>query len=194
MNRAPATDLTSLLRAWSAGDEEALEQLTPLVYGQLHGLAQRYMARESPGHVLQSTALINEAYLRLSNLKGIDWQDRSHFFTTCARLMRRILTDYARSRLYLKREGNVPHVPWTDRTAGAERPVADLVALDHALDALAALDARKSHVVQLRFFAGLSLDETARALGVSRDTVKRDWIFAKHWLLRELGRGPDRGN
>jgi RNA polymerase sigma-70 factor, ECF subfamily len=194
MNGAPANDLTSLLRAWSAGDDQALEQLTPLVYGQLHRLAQSYMAGERPDHLLQDTALINEAYLRLSHLKGVDWQDRGHFFTTCARLMRRILIDYARSRLYLKREGNAQRVAWTEQIVGAVCPTVDLVALDHALDSLAALDARKSQVVHLRFFAGLSLDETAGALGVSRDTVKRDWIFAKHWLLCELGRGRNSGN
>jgi len=186
MNAPVEAQITLLLRAWSQGEDQALEELTPLVYRELYRLAQSQMAREKPGHVLQNTALVNEFYLRLSKLRGIDWQDRTHFFAMSARLMRRILTDVARSRLYQKRGGAVQHVPLNEALVSGRTPEVDLLALDRALEDLAAIDERKSRVVELRFFGGLSVEETAEALGISEDTVKRDWKFAKHWLLCAL--------
>jgi RNA polymerase sigma-70 factor, ECF subfamily len=186
MNAPSEAQITLLLRAWSQGEDQALEELTPLVYQELYRLAQRQMAREKPGHVLQNTALVNEFYLRLTKLRGMDWQDRTHFFAVSARLMRRILTDLARSRLYQKRGGAIQHVPLNEAFVGGRKPEVDLVALDRALEDLAAIDERKSRVVELRFFGGLSVEETAEALCISEDTVKRDWKFAKHWLLCEL--------
>jgi RNA polymerase sigma-70 factor, ECF subfamily len=186
MNAPSRAQITLLLRAWSQGEDQALEHLTPLVYRELYRLAQRHMAREKPGHVLQNTALVNEFYLHLGKLRGIDWHDRTHFFAVSARLMRRILTDLARSRLYQKRGGSIQHVALNEACVASPKPELDLVALDQALEDLAAIDERKSRVVELRFFGGLSLEETAKALSISEDTVKRDWKFAKHWLLCEL--------
>jgi RNA polymerase sigma-70 factor (ECF subfamily) len=187
MDAPCATQITLLLRAWSKGEDQALDELTPLVYRELYRSAQRQMAREKLGHVLQNTALVNEFYLRLAKLRGIEWQDRAHFFAVSARMMRRILTDYARSRLYQKRGGAVQHVPFNEAFAAANpQPDFDLIAVDKALKNLAAVDARKSQVVELRFFGGFSVEETAEALHVSTDTVKRDWMFSKHWLLCEL--------
>ncbi len=186
----PSThEVTRLLKAWSVGNEEALEKLTPLVYRQLHQIAQRYMAGERPGHTLQTTALVNEAYLRLVDCEKVNWQDRAHFFAVSAQLMRRILIDFARSRGYLKRGGAVPHVPLEEAPSVCNEPDVNLVALDDALKALAAVDERKSKVVELKFFGGLSVEETAEVLRVSSDTVIRDWRLAKIWLLRELSRG-----
>ena len=181
-------DVTSLLKAWSGGDEQALEKLTPLVHRQLHHIAQRYMAGERPGHTLQTTALVNEAYLRLVDCTQVNWHDRAHFFAVSANLMRRILIDFARSRGYLKRGGAVVHVALDDAPSLCNEPDVNLVALDDALKALAAVDERKSKVVELRFFGGLSVEETAEVLRISSDTVLRDWQFAKLWLLRELNR------
>jgi RNA polymerase sigma factor (TIGR02999 family) len=181
-----AHEITRLLRAWSAGDRHALEELTPLVYTELHRAAQRYMSRERVDHTLQATALIDEVYIRLVDCEGVSWQDRNHFFAVCARLMRRILTDFARSRHYLKRGGGAKPITFDENIHVTPEPDEDLVALDHALEGLSAVDKRKSDVVELRFFGGLSVKDTAEVLGVSEETVKRDWRLAKLWLLREM--------
>ncbi len=162
------------------------EQLIPIVHDELRRLARRQMAGERPGHVLQPTALVNEAYVRLVNLKKMRWQNRAHFFAMSARLMRRILVDFARSRDYQKRGGGVQPVSFAESLAVADERPLDVVALDDALVALEAVDERKSRVVELRFFGGLSVEETAEVLKISCETVKRDWKFAKNWLLREL--------
>jgi RNA polymerase sigma-70 factor (ECF subfamily) len=182
--------VTALLLAWGRGDDSALERLMPLVHDELRRLARRLMRDERPGHTLQTAALVNEAYLRLVDASRVRWQDRAHFFALCARLMRRILVDHARSRNYQKRGGGLRHVSLHDDLVGPGERATDLVALDDALETLARSDPRKSRVVELRFFAGLSVEETAEALDVSPETVMRDWKFAKVWLLRELrGRG-----
>jgi RNA polymerase sigma-70 factor, ECF subfamily len=183
----PSThDVTELLKAWTAGDERALEKLTPLVYSQLHQVAQRCMAGERAGHTLQTTALVNEAYLRLVDCAKVKWQDRAHFFAISAQLMRRILIDFARSRCYQKRGGAAVHMSLEEAPWVSNEPDANLLALDDALTALAAMDQRKSKVVELRFFGGLSVDEVAEVLGVSGDTVLRDWNFSRAWLVRQL--------
>jgi RNA polymerase sigma factor (TIGR02999 family) len=179
-------EVTRLLKAWSAGDKDALEKLTPLVYRQLHLVAQRYMAGERSGHTLQTTALVNEVYLRLVDCGKVNWQDRAHFFAVSAQLMRRILIDFARSRGYLKRGGAVPHISLEEAPSVCNEPDVNLVALDDALKTLAAVDERKGKVVELKFFGGLSVEETAEVLRVSSDTVMRDWRLAKIWLVREL--------
>lgn len=176
-----------MLKAWSGGEQEALEQLVPLVYHELHRLAHRYMAGERHGHTLQPTALVHEAYQRLVDLQNVNWQNRAHFFAVSAQVMRRILVDYARSRRYGKRGGELRHIALNEAVAVFRDRRNDVVALDDALCALAGVDARKAHVVELRFFGGLSIDETAEVLHVSADTVLRDWRLAKVWLLRELG-------
>jgi RNA polymerase sigma-70 factor, ECF subfamily len=185
-------DVTQLLRAWGDGNREALEQLTPLVYAELHKSAKRYMARENPGHTLQATALINEVYLRLVDINQITWQNRAHFFGVCANIMRRILTDFARSRHYLKRGGQVARITLDEAVLPSSSRAPDLLALDASLNRLAQVDPRKAQVVELRFFAGLSVQETAAVLGVSVETVMRDWAFAKIWLLRQLNEGIPR--
>jgi RNA polymerase sigma factor (TIGR02999 family) len=183
----PSThEITELLRARSGGDQEALEKLTPLVYAELRRAAHRYMARERPDDTLQTSALVNEIYMRLVDAQQVNWQDRAHFFGVCARLMRRVLTDFARSRGYLKRGGRSLHVALDESLVVSPEPRADLVALDEALNAFAAIDPRKSQVVELRFFGGLSVEETAEVLKVSPDTVKRDWKLARVWLLGEM--------
>ena len=179
-------EVTQLLKAWSRGDEQALERLTPMVYRQLHHIAQRYMWGERSGHTLQTTALVNEAYLRLVDCGQVNWQDRAHFFAVSAQLMRRILIDFARARGYVKRGGAVPHISLDEVPSVCNEPDVNLVALDDALNALSAVDERKSKVVELRFFGGLSVEETADVLRISSDTVIRDWRLAKIWLLREL--------
>lgn len=179
-------EVTQLLRAWGEGDGGALERLTPLVEKELHRLAHRYMSREKPGHTLQTTALVNEAYLRLVDVQEVRWQDRAHFFAMSARMMRRILTDFARSRNYQKRGGAALHVSFDEALAVSQEQDAEIVAIDDALSELAALDPRKGQVVELRFFGGLSVEETAEVLKVSPETVKRDWRFAKSWLHRVL--------
>ncbi len=183
--KPPIGEVSGLLRAWGDGDRGALDRLTPIVYDELRRLASHYMRGERPGHSLQATALVNEAYMRLVDYKGMQWQNRAHFFAVSAQLMRRILVDHAR-RHNMKRGGGVQHVS-LDETAivGGDR-AADLVALDDALDALARLDSRKVQVVELRFFGGLSVEETAEVLKVSSVTVMRDWSTAKAWLYREL--------
>ena len=181
-----AGEITQLLQSWSAGDASALERLTPLVYNELHRTAERFMAQEHPGHILQATALIDEVYVRLVDCGRVTWQDRNHFFAVCARLMRRILTDLARSRCYRKRGGDLQRITFDEDLTISSQPTADLVALDDALTALAAVEKRKSDVVELRFFGGLSIKEAAAVLGVSDETVRRDWRLAKLWLLREM--------
>jgi RNA polymerase sigma factor (TIGR02999 family) len=178
--------VTELLRAWGGGDDGALEQLTPLVEAELRRLARGYMRGERRGHTLQTTALINEAFLRLTDARRVRWQDRAHFLGISARLMRRVLVDHARSRGSRKRWGGAERVTLNEGLATAMEPAVDVVALDRALEALAANDVRKSRVIELRFFGGLSVEETAEVLHVSPDTVKRDWRLAKLWLLREL--------
>ncbi len=179
-------ELTRLLLAWNAGDEAALEKLVPQVYQELRRLARRQMMRERPGHTLQTTALINEAYLRLVDLRNVQWQNRAHFFALCARLMRRILVDFARSRQYAKRGGGERPVSLDESLVVSPVHSTDLVAADDALKALTKVDARKAQVVELRFFGGLTVEETAEVLKVSPETVRRDWRLAKAWLLREL--------
>jgi RNA polymerase sigma-70 factor (ECF subfamily) len=179
-------NVTQLLRAWGDGDRSALDQLTPLVYAELKKSARRYMARENPGHTLQSTALINEVYLRLVDVKQVTWQNRAHFLGVCARMMRHILTDFARSRHYQKRGGDAAHITFDDGLIPATQRPPDLVALDEALNLLAQMDARKGQVVELRFFGGLTVQETAEVLHISAETVMRDWGFAKSWLLHHL--------
>jgi RNA polymerase sigma factor (TIGR02999 family) len=188
----PSIEVTQLLKAWGHGDEGALGRLIPVVQQELHRLAHFYMSREKPDHTLQTTALVNEVYLRLVDIAQVSWQDRAHFFAIAARIMRRILTDFARSRNYQKRGGAVLHVPFEEALAVSKERDAEIIALDEALVALAAVDARKSQVVELRFFGGLSVEETAEVLKVSPETVKRDWRFAKSWLHRVLSR--ERGN
>jgi RNA polymerase sigma factor (TIGR02999 family) len=178
--------VTELLRAWGDGDDGALERLTPLVEAELRRLARGYMRRERRDHTLQATALVNEAFLRLTDARSVRWQDRAHFLGISARLMRRVLVDYARSRGYHKRGGGLQRVTLDEALVTSPEPALDVVALDCALEALAAVDARKSRVIELRFFGGLSVEETAEVLHVSSDTVKRDWRLAKLWLLREL--------
>jgi len=181
-------DVTGLLVAWSAGDASALEQLLPIVHAELRRLARRLMRGERGGHTLQTTALVNEAYMRLVDLSRVQWQDRAHFFAMSARLMRRVLVDHARTRTYQKRGGGARPISLDEALVVAPERGADLVALDDALVALAAVDARKSRVVEMRFFGGLTVEETAAALDVSVETVARDWRFAKTWLLREIDR------
>ena len=179
-------DVTGLLVAWGRGDESVLDELMPIVHGELRRLARRLMRGERGNHTLQTTAVVNEAYLRLVDLNRVRWQDRAHFFAISARLMRRILVDHARSRKYLKRGGLLRRVSLNEALIVSGERGTDLVALDDALVALAAVDPRKSQVVELRFFGGLSIEETAEALHVSGETVVRDWRFARAWLRREL--------
>jgi len=186
MREPPSHDVTHLLQAWSEGDQGALDQLMPLVYNELHRLAERYMAGERPGHTLQTTALVNEAYLRLVDVKQVSWQNRAHFFAVSAQFMRRILVEFARSRHALKRGAEAPPVSLDEAGEVSLERAADLVALDDALKALAAMDPRRSRVVELRYFGGLSVEETAEVLKVSANTVMHDWKLAKAWLLREL--------
>ena len=181
-------EVTDLLLAWGQGDESALERLIPLVQAELHRLAHHYMGQERPGHLLQTTALVNEAYLRLVDASRVQWQNRAHFFAVSAQLMRRVLVDAARTRHYQKRGGGAQQVSLDEAMIVSRERGAELIALDEALDTLAASDGRASRVVELRFFGGLSIDETAEALKISPETVKRDWSFAKAWLLRELNK------
>jgi len=181
-------DVTGLLVAWGAGDESALDRLLPIVYGELRHVARRLMRGERGEHTLQTTALVNEAYLRLIDLSRVRWQDRAHFFAMSARLMRRILVDHARARRYAKRGGGRRPISLDEALVVAPERGTDLIAVDDALKALAVVDLRKSRVVEMRFFGGLTAEETATALGVSAVTVMRDWRLARTWLLRELGR------
>jgi len=181
-----------LLRAWGDGDKGALDRLTPIVYDELHRLARHYMKRERPGHSLQTTALVNEAYIRLVDYKRMQWQNRAHFFAVSAQLMRRILVEHAR-RHNLKRGGGVPHVSLEETAMVGIDRAANMVALDDAMDQLARLDPRKVQVVEMRFFGGLSVEETAEVLKVSPVTVMRDWSTAKAWLYREMAGGTTNG-
>jgi RNA polymerase sigma-70 factor, ECF subfamily len=190
-------EVTQLLRAWGAGDKQALDQLAPVVERELHRLAHRFMAREDPDHTLQTTALVNEVYLRLIDIQAVSWQDRAHFFAISARMMRRVLTDFARARSYQKRGGGALQVSLDEGLALAPEKDADILALDEALNRFAALFPRQAEVVELRFFGGLEVEETAEALKISPVTVKRDWRFAKAWLMRAVngqeGEGSDDG-
>lgn len=184
-------EITRLLVAWGDGDEAALEQLTPLVHEELHRLAHHYMGGERAGHTLQTTALVNEAYVRLIDWKNVRWQSRAHFFGVSAQLMRRILVDFARTRGYQKRGGGALAVSLTEATFVSDDKGTDLVELDEALQSLAKLNERQSKVVELRFFGGLSVEETAEVLKVSSGTVERDWSLARAWLHRELVANPE---
>ena len=188
MSEDSRNDISELLVAWGGGDEAALERLMPLVYDELKRLAHRYMRGERVGHTLQTTALVNEAYLRLAKWKDVHWQNRAQFFAVSAQMMRRILVDFARERQYQKRGGGALQVSLSEAAAFAGGPETDLVALDEALTALAKFDLRKAQMVEMRFFGGLSIAEVAEVLKVSEETVNRDWRLAKVWLLRELGR------
>jgi RNA polymerase sigma factor (TIGR02999 family) len=186
MMTSSSHNLTQLLMAWSAGDQGALETLTPLVYSELHRLAQHYLNGERAGHTLQTSALVNEAYMRLIDWKEVRWQNRAHFFGVCAKLMRNILVDYARHRRYQKRGGDVIKVALEEAEGVAQAGETDLVALDAALQKLAQIDERKSRVIELRFFGGLSVKETAEVLQVSEETVMRDWRLSRAWLFEEM--------
>jgi RNA polymerase sigma-70 factor (ECF subfamily) len=186
-------EVTGLLQAWGRGDEAALAKLVPLVYRELRQAARRYMAGERTGHLLQTTALVNETYLQLVGVRKVSWQNRAHFLAICAQLMRRILTEFARSRGFQKRSGKVNRVTFSDALLIAPQSDTDFAALDAAMKKLAAVDERKSRVVEMRFFGGLSVQESADVLKVSQDTVMRDWKMAKAWLLRELNGERHRG-
>jgi RNA polymerase sigma factor (TIGR02999 family) len=189
MSEHSPKEVTQLLNAWRGGDEEALNRLIPLIHEELHRLAHIYMLRERRGHTLQTTALVNEAYIRLVDANQVPFQNRTHFFAVSANLMRRILVDFARSRGYQKRGGDAVRVELDDARIPAANLGADVVALDDALNALATIDERGAKVVELRFFGGLSEEETAEALGISLRTVQRDWALAKAWLLRDMKPG-----
>jgi RNA polymerase sigma factor (TIGR02999 family) len=182
-------DITGLLLAWGGGNQDAFDQLVPVVYDELRRIARRYINREAAGHALQPTALVHEAYLRLIDASQVQWHNRAHFFGVSANLMRRILVDYARSHNYLKRGGHVQHLALDGETLLSPERTPDLIELDEALQRLADIDARKSRVVELRFFGGLTTGETAEVLQLSERTVQSDWSFAKSWLLRELTTG-----
>jgi len=188
----PEADVSTLLRAWSDGDQSALDKLAPIVYDELRRLAGHYLSRERSGHSLQATALVNEAYLRLVDYKRMRWENRAHFFAVSAQLMRRILVDHAR-RHNLKRGGGVQHIALEDTAVVGGGRAENLVVLDDAMQALARIDPRKAQVVELRFFGGLSVEETAEVLKVSPVTVMRDWNTARAWLLREMGGGAHDG-
>jgi RNA polymerase sigma factor (TIGR02999 family) len=181
-----SSNVTQMLQKWGNGDREAFDKLLPIVYEELRRQAARYLRRERPGHTLQTTALIHEAYLRLIDQRSVRWQNRAHFFAISAQLMRRILVDHARSRQAAKRGGSNIKLPLEEEMIASAGREVDMVALDEALERLAAMDPQQSRVVELRFFSGLSVDETAEVLGVSTRTVKRDWNVAKAWLRREI--------
>jgi RNA polymerase sigma factor (TIGR02999 family) len=184
-------DVTKLLLAWSQGDSSALEQLTPVVYRELHRLARHYIGQERPGHTLQTTALVNEAYLRLVDVNRMHWNNRAHFFAVSAQVMRRILVEFARRRHREKRGGEAARLSLDEAITVSVERGPDLLALDDALRTMAAMDPRMSQVVELRFFGGLTVEETSEVLKISPETVMRDWKSAKVWLLRELSAGHD---
>lgn len=188
MIQASPEEVTGLLRAWSNGDESALESLIPLVYAELHRLARQYMRREQAGHTLQTSALVNEAYLRLVDARSVQWQSRAHFFAVSATIMRRILVDFARARRKLKRGGGAQRISLDDSLTISDERGVDLISLDEALSKLAALNDRQCKVVELRYFAGLSENEIAEALKISPRTVRSDWNVARTWLYHELSR------
>lgn len=189
MGETPQGELTRLLHAWSDGDADALEQLTPLVYAELRRLAARYMDRERSDHTLQPSALVNEAYLRLVDARGVQWQNRAHFFAVSAQMMRRILVDFARSRRNVKRGAGAQRISLDNVDVRAPERSVDLLALDEAMERLAGLSPRQSRVVELRYFGGLTEEEVARVLSVSSRTVRHEWGLARAWLYRELSRG-----
>jgi len=191
MMTQPPTDVTQLLVAWGDGDQNARDQLMPLVYDELHRLAHRHIKKERPGHTLQTSALVNEAYVRLVDQREVHWQSRAHFFSIAAQMMRRILVDYARSRRFAKRGGNARQVALKEELLVAKERNLEVIALDDALKELAAIDERKCQVVELKFFGGLSIEETAEVLAVSPGTVMRDWTLAKAWLKRAMSKKPD---
>jgi RNA polymerase sigma factor (TIGR02999 family) len=192
MEQPLSGDVTRLLKAWGSGDESAFDKLVPLVYDELHVRAQRYMGNERSGHTLQTTALVNEVYLRLVDYPHRSWENRSHFLAVCAQLMRRILVDFARSRNYQKRGGGKRNLPLDEAFSVCNEAPHQIIAVDDALKNLANIDARKSRVVELRFFGGLDVKETAEVLKISPETVMRDWKMAKAWLLNEIsGSKPD---
>ncbi len=191
MDASPSPEVTQLLLDWSEGDTAALNKLIPLVHQELDRLAHNYMSREQAGHTLQTTALVNEAYLRLADGTQVRWQNRAHFFAVSAQIMRRILVDFARRRNFQKRGGTLDRVSLDEAMLVSEESDGDLLSLDLALSALATLDQRKGKVVELRFFGGLTEEETAEVLQVSPETVRRDWRLAKMWLLREMSKTPD---
>ena len=193
MPSVASEDITQLRHAWGEGDDSALERLMPLVYPELRRLAHRHMKRERPGHTLQTTALVHEAYERLAGGVHVQWQGRTHFYAVCAQLMRRILVDEARSRTYVKRGGGTRRVVLDEDLAGFEDWRRDLVRVDEALRGLFHVDIRKARIVELRFFGGLTVEETAVVLKISTDTVLRDWKLAKVWLLREMSRKAPHG-
>jgi RNA polymerase sigma-70 factor (ECF subfamily) len=182
--------LTQLLVAWSDGDQKALDELFPLVYDELRQMARRQMRRERPGHTLRTTALVNDAYLRLVDQREVRWQNRAHFFAIAAQMMRRILVDHARAKRYEKRGGGAAHVPLEEAAVLAQGKEAEIIALDEALVALAEIDPRRARVVELRYFGGLSNEEIAEVLKVSSNTVTRDWNMARAWLYQELSGAP----
>jgi len=187
MSRQAPEDVTQLLLKWREGDRSALDQLLPLVYDELRRAARRCLRRERAGHTMQTTTLVHEAYLRLVDASRVPWHDRAHFFAIAAQLMRRVLIDEARKRHFQKRGGTLARIPLAESSQASPERDVELMALDEALDRLAAFAPRKCRVVELRFFGGLSIEQTAAALGVSNDIVKREWRTAKLWLLRELG-------
>jgi len=186
MTKPSLHEVTQLLQSWSEGNQEALDKLVPLVHAELHRLARHYMSNERPGHTLQTTELVNEAYVRLIDWKNVHWQNRAHFFGVAAQIMRRILVDFARSRASAKKGGGTQYVSLSEAMTISPERGEDLIALDDALESLAELDARKSRIVELRFFGGLSVEETAEVLKISARTVMRDWGLAQAWLYREL--------
>lgn len=194
MDQPAPNEITQRLIAWSKGDEEALEQLIPAVYQELRRMADHYLRRESPGHSLQPTALVHEAYLRLIDQTQVEWHNRAHFFGVAAQMMRRILVDHAKAKHRAKRGGAARKLSLDEATHYTHERAAELVALDEALQSLAELDSRKSRIVELRYFGGLTVEETAQVLGVSDKTVMRDWNLAKAWLYQQLGQREDAGN
>ena len=186
MTKPSPHEVTQLLQAWSDGKQDALDELVPLVYEELHRLARHYMSGERPGHTLQTTELVNEAYVRLIDWKNVRWRNRAHFFGVAAQMMRRILVDFARSRHYAKRGGEARRVSLAEAAVVSAERGEDFIALDDALESLAVIDARKSRIVELRFFGGLSVGETAEVLKISSRTVMREWSLAQAWLHREL--------
>jgi len=187
----PKNEVTQLLLRWSEGDKAALGKLMPLVYRELRRLAGHYMRRERPGHTLQASALVNEAYLRLVDYRRMQWQNRAHFFAVAAQAMRRVLVEHARSRQYAKRGGTAQRISLDDVAVLTDQQAAELVALDDALTSLEALDDRKARIVELRYIGGLSIEEAAETLGVSTATVERDWRSAKAWLYRAISQEKD---
>ena len=192
MASGPAPDVTQLLSKWSSGDQSALDQLLPLVYGELHRLAAAYLRRERSNHTLQSTALVHEAFMRMVHQQDVQWKNRAHFFAICAQMIRRILVDYARSQHAEKRGSGAAKLALDDAMAVPQAPATDvdLLGLNDALDRLAEMDERQSRIVELRFFAGLSIEETAEVMHLSPASIKREWQTARAWLFREMTRNP----